>query len=459
MSKSKELTILIAWHNEIDAKRIACYEENKLTFEKYNAGVDIITIISPFENSKTAWLSTDLTIFQWYNIHKDKINSERFLLLEWDCWCDINAKEYYLPVWNYDLIVPSVVYPERDSWQWFNTMSLLPLRARLYATGIIPFCGILVSEKAMRAINDEILKPEYEGLNSELRFTTIATMLGFDPVPNPVCSRAITWKKIAPFDGRFRGLHHPRKTLTPVNILDKIEEFIGLETTLLPKIIHQTWKNELLPENLSMLAETWKELHPDWHYILWTDEMNREFIKRFFPDFLLQYDSYPKNIQKVDAVRYFILYKIGGLFVDLDFECTENIEPLIADKECVFALEPQEHCEQFKKDKIICNAFMASKPANLFFNAICNSLPSFTWKKTNLIDNILGTTGPFALTEIYNGYNKKEKITLLPSNTVYPLTVKETRRAIAGDIDPIMQGKIDCSYAIHYFFGTWYSTL
>lgn len=459
MSKSTELTILIAWHNERDIEKITCFEENKRTFEQYNPGVPIITIISPFEDPRAALMSSDLTIFQWYNVHKNDINSERFLLLEWDCWCDIDLKTYYKPVWDHHVVAPSVRYPERDRWHWFETENKLPERARLYATGIVPFCGILVSDKAMRAINEEIHKPEYKGLNSELRFATIATLLGFDPVPNPVCSRAVTWKSIAPFDTRVKGLHHPRKTLTPANVLDGIEKFLEMDKTTIPLIIHQTWKNNVLPDTLTMLAETWKELHPDWEYVLWTDEMNREFIKRFFPDFLLQYDSYSYNIQRVDAVRYFILYKIGGLFIDLDFECTESIESLIAGKECVFALEPGEHCLQFKKDKIICNAFMAAKPGNDFFYTICNSLSSFTSGYQHLINIVLDTTGPFALTEVYDNYAQKEKVTLLPSATVYPLTVKEAQRVMADDVDDIMQAKIDNAHAVHYFFGTWYNNM
>ncbi|ATP55375.1 glycoside transferase family 32 [Pedobacter ginsengisoli] len=185
--------------------------------------------------------------------------------------------------------------------------------------------------------------------------------------------------------------------------------------------------------------------------------MNREFIKRFFPDFLLQYDSYEKNIQRVDAVRYFILYKIGGVFIDMDFECLKNIEPLISDCDSVFGLEPREHCEQFRKNKIICNAFMATKPENDFFKTICSILPSYTWKnEESYIKNILSTAGPFALTDIYNNYERKEEIKLLSSNFIYPLTVNESRRAINDDIDDSIQEKIDDAYAVHYFLGSWH---
>lgn len=81
------------------------------------------------------------------------------------------------------------------------------------------------------------------------------------------------------------------------------------KVNIIPKIIHQTWKNSTLPYHFEVLSNTWKLLHSGWDYYLWTDEMNRYFIKEFYPDLLVKYDSYPKNIQRVDAVRYFILLK------------------------------------------------------------------------------------------------------------------------------------------------------
>ncbi|ATP55374.1 hypothetical protein CPT03_02285 [Pedobacter ginsengisoli] len=239
----KELTILIVWHKESNPEKIKCFEENKRTFEQYNPGVEILVIINQFEDSNEAWLSSDLSIFNWYNDKTKSVESKRFLLIEWDCWCDISVEEYFSNTWNMDVVAPSVKYPERDSWYWFSTKQKLPDRARLYATGIVPFCGILVSEKAMKAIGEEIIKPDYRGLNSELRFASVATFLGYDPVPNPVCSRSVIWNPIIPFDFRFKGFHHPRKVLTSSCVLGQINTILDLDKCIIPRIIHQTYKD------------------------------------------------------------------------------------------------------------------------------------------------------------------------------------------------------------------------
>lgn len=134
------------------------------------------------------------------------------MLVDWDCWCDCNLREYFSRVWNCDVVGPCIKYPERDDWVWFNSIYRLPPYARKYPTGIVPFCGILLSNKAMNMICQEILKPEYDGLNSELRMPTIATMLNLDPAPNPVCSRSITWRENCNlFGSKYKGsvLQHP----------------------------------------------------------------------------------------------------------------------------------------------------------------------------------------------------------------------------------------------------------
>ena len=91
----------------------------------------------------------------------------------------------------------------------------------------------------------------------------------------------------------------------------------------IPRILHQTWKDSEVPEVFSEYVASWRSCHPDWEYRLWTDELNREFIAAHYPWFLATYDRYPKPIQRADAVRYFILHKLGGLYVDLDFLCQE----------------------------------------------------------------------------------------------------------------------------------------
>jgi hypothetical protein len=51
---------------------------------------------------------------------------------------------------------------------------------------------------------------------------------------------------------------------------------------------------------------------------LWTDATARLFIQTHYPSFLATYDSYEYNIQRADAIRYFVLHRYGGIYMDLD---------------------------------------------------------------------------------------------------------------------------------------------
>lgn len=97
---------------------------------------------------------------------------------------------------------------------------------------------------------------------------------------------------------------------------------------LIPKIIHQVfhnWKdagNETLPADWAEVRQTCVDLNPDFEIKLWTEQSSRYFIATEYPWFLDTYDGYRFKVQRVDAVRYFLLLHYGGIYIDLD-----NVRP------------------------------------------------------------------------------------------------------------------------------------
>src|SRR5437764_1971588 len=45
----------------------------------------------------------------------------------------------------------------------------------------------------------------------------------------------------------------------------------------IPHIIHHIWLGSPFSEKHAKLVETWKALHPDWQFILWTEKEIEEF--------------------------------------------------------------------------------------------------------------------------------------------------------------------------------------
>lgn len=225
----------------------------------------------------------------------------------------------------------------------------------------------------------------------------------------------------------------------------------------IPKIIHQTWKDENLPKEFQVLSETWREMLPGWEYRLWTDEMNREFVRTHYSDFLEKYDAYPKNIQRADAIRYLLLQTYGGLYVDLDFECLEpEFITLLEDSDFVVGKEPYAHSKRYGKDYIVCNALMASVPNHPFLKNVCDKMMNHPhgWNVRHGGD-VVDSTGPFLLTDAYKDFTQKELIKVIEPEYLYPIQLGETRNIINNSISEEMSRRINAAYAIHYFSGTW----
>ena len=228
---------------------------------------------------------------------------------------------------------------------------------------------------------------------------------------------------------------------------------------MIPKTIHQTWINHDLQPEIKELVDTWIDYHPGWKYRLWSDEENRQFIKDYFPFFLSTYDRYPYNIQRADAIRYFILYRVGGVYIDLDVECLKPVDNLLLKRECLLCLEPDEHAVDHQVDEIISNAIMASAPGHSFFEAVIKELLRGEYESTVFASKkyyILNTTGPFMLKHVLDKYKEKHRISILPSCYFCPLTMMETRLLGDDKMDQEIEDKLKDAFAIHYFMGSWW---
>src|SRR4051812_13479649 len=98
---------------------------------------------------------------------------------------------------------------------------------------------------------------------------------------------------------------------------------------MIPRILHQTWKTRTPPEQWRGLQQSWLDRQPDWTYRCWTDEENRELVRRAYPWLLATYDGYDEPIKRVDAWRYMMLHHTGGVYADLDTECVRPLDGLL----------------------------------------------------------------------------------------------------------------------------------
>ena len=165
---------------------------------------------------------------------------------------------------------------------------------------------------------------------------------------------------------------------------------------LIPKIIHQTYKTEDIPEHWKEGRQKCLDLHPDYKYILWTDEMAYEFIKEEYPWFLDTFENYKYPIERADAIRYFILSHYGGVYIDLDDGCERKLDPLLAFPAFLRKTSPLG----------VSNDVMGSVPRHPFFLKALKSLKHYDKYWFIPYMTIMGSTGPLFLSVIWKQYKR-----------------------------------------------------
>lgn len=181
----------------------------------------------------------------------------------------------------------------------------------------------------------------------------------------------------------------------------------------IPKIIHQTapadkskWHKEWYE-----CQESWKKHFPDFEYKMWSDEDNLKLIETDYPWFLETYNKYPKNINRVDMIRYFILDKYGGIYADMDYMCIKNFYDQLPKGKVSISESP------YKQNEYLQNALMCSPKKHPFWMKVINNSKSRMDKNDN-IDHVLYISGPQLISHTYD--NNKDYVNVLPIETYNP---------------------------------------
>jgi mannosyltransferase OCH1-like enzyme len=175
----------------------------------------------------------------------------------------------------------------------------------------------------------------------------------------------------------------------------------------IPKIIHQIWLGPLEPPTEVM--QTWKELHPEWEYLLWS-ENNLPQLKN-----QQAFDKSKAFTQKADILRYELLYHYGGIFVDADEHCIKPIDSLF---------------EKIRQNNCDCFAVYERGSSGLIANGImgCTAKNAFMEKMTDEIDidekgDPWELVGPKYLTAMMEKYQPAAHI--FPSKVFLPIHFRD----------------------------------
>jgi hypothetical protein len=110
----------------------------------------------------------------------------------------------------------------------------------------------------------------------------------------------------------------------------------------IPKVIYQTWKTVELSPNLKLIRDRIEALNPDYATYLYDDEAIDSFIQVNFTERIYRAFSKLKNgAARADFWRYCVLYKNGGIYLDIDSEIVRPLNELIdfENDQCIITRE------------------------------------------------------------------------------------------------------------------------
>lgn len=164
--------------------------------------------------------------------------------------------------------------------------------------------------------------------------------------------------------------------------------------SIIPLIFYTSWHTKELPpkmkENYDLLVET----NPEFTHYLFDENDCREFIKNNFDNQVLYaYNSLIPCSYKSDLWRYCVLYKTGGIYMDIKYKCVNGFKLVALTEDEFFVRDRPYHMSY--------NALICVKPGNEILLKCINNIVENVNKKY-YGPNSLSPTGPALLGSFFS---------------------------------------------------------
>jgi mannosyltransferase OCH1-like enzyme len=184
--------------------------------------------------------------------------------------------------------------------------------------------------------------------------------------------------------------------------------------TKVPLNIFQCYNKKILDDDINFNIKTINDYNPEFNYFLF-DEITdcKKFIFDNYPDYV--YSAYNQLIPieyKNDLWKYCILYKYGGIYIDIKFNCNYKLINFINNN--FFASQ----FDYYNNKYLIYSGFIITKPKNPIFLRAINTIIS------NIKNNYYGIsetypTGSGLLGSIFSNNRLKSNLIYDGSNILY----------------------------------------
>lgn len=192
---------------------------------------------------------------------------------------------------------------------------------------------------------------------------------------------------------------------------------------MIPKVFHRIWLGgKPLPREFERYGRTWLDHHPGWHMQTWTEW---ELPPSRYPELI---KACPHPARAANILRYELIAREGGIYLDTDFECLRPISSLISGLDAFTAYQ----LDQPVVEGSINNAFFGAVPGHPFLLDLIDELPRRDLLKL----------GPHTFTDVVH---RHPEVHVFPRKLFYPYLWTEPRPAV-------MPAE---SYAVHHWSMTW----
>jgi mannosyltransferase OCH1-like enzyme len=100
----------------------------------------------------------------------------------------------------------------------------------------------------------------------------------------------------------------------------------------IPKILYQTWDTNMFPRDVKKRFIDMREFYKGYEYRFFLDEDMDNFVEENYPGEIWEcYSRLNIIVAKADFWRYLILYKHGGIYLDMDSCINKPLDELIND--------------------------------------------------------------------------------------------------------------------------------
>lgn len=167
----------------------------------------------------------------------------------------------------------------------------------------------------------------------------------------------------------------------------------------IPKRIYQTWFTRKLPSSIESYKNTMLRLNPGYSYHLYDDNDIDEFIRTNYSGRI--YTNFKKLkiiTSKTDFWRYLILYKFGGIYIDMDSMINTNLYFINHNDEAIITKEKNPYlylqwCLMFNKNHPILKEVI--------------DLINYNIENNLYTSDILNLTGPGVYTKAINNVHER----------------------------------------------------